>query len=126
MEDDEKLARSVVDAAVEVHRALGPGVLESVYRKCLVKELNSRGVRVAEEVPLRAEYKGLVFDSAYRMDLLVEGRVVVELKTVEALQPVHPAQLLSYLRLSGRRLGLLLNFNVPLMKNGIRRIINSY
>lgn len=126
MEDDEKLARSVVDAAVEVHRALGPGLLESVYRKCLVKELNSRGVRVAEEVPLRAEYKGLVFDSAYRMDLLVEGRVVVELKTVEALQPVHPAQLLSYLRLSGRRLGLLLNFNVPLMKNGIRRIINSY
>ena len=81
---------------------------------------------MAEEVPLRAEYKGQVFDSAYRMDLLVEGRVVVELKTVEALQPVHPAQLLSYLRLSGRRPGLLLNFNVPLMKNGITRIINSY
>ncbi len=103
---------------------MGPGLLESVYQGSLLRELQLRGIECHKEVPLKAEYKGVVFDVAYRMDLLVQDKVVVELKVVETVLPVHEAQLLSYLRLSGKRLGLLLNFNAPLMKHGIKRIVN--
>ena len=122
---ENELAGSVVDAALEVHRTLGPGLLESVYRDSLAHELELRSLACETEVPIVARYKGLQFDSAYRMDLLVAAAVVVELKAVEALLPVHKAQVLSYLRLTGKRLGLLINFNVPVLKQGIQRVVNN-
>jgi len=123
--DENQIAAEVVAAAIEVHRSLGPGLLESVYLQSLCRELQIRGVEFKKELPLKAEYKGLSFDVAYRIDLLVVDKVVLELKVVEKVLPVHEAQLLSYLRLSGKKLGLLLNFNVPLMKNGIKRVVNQ-
>ncbi len=122
---EDQISKEVVDAAIEVHRSLGAGLLESVYQQSLCRELQLRGIEFSQEYPLQAEYKGLQFDVAYRIDLLVMGMVVLELKVVEKILPVHEAQLLSYLRLSGKKLGLLLNFNVPLMKNGIKRIVNQ-
>jgi GxxExxY protein len=115
---------AVIGAAIEVHRALGPGLLESTYRVCLRHELEQRGLTVASEVPVPVEYRGVRLDCGYRIDLLVEGAVVVELKSVEGLLPVHEAQLITYLRLSGLRVGLLINFNVPVLKDGIvRRVV---
>ncbi len=123
--DENAISHEVIGAAIEVHRLLGPGLLESVYCRCLARELVLRGIPVEVEVPLQAEYKGLAFDAAYRMDLLAGGLVVIELKVVDAIAAVHEAQLLSYLRLSGLKLGLLVNFNVPRLKTGIRRIVNQ-
>jgi GxxExxY protein len=122
--DENGISRQIIGAAIEVHRCLGPGLLESVYRQCLAHELSLRGFGCQEEVALGAGYKGLEFDTAYRMDLLVENKVVVELKVVERLLPVHEAQLLSYLKLSNRRLGMLLNFHVPVLRNGVKRVVN--
>lgn len=121
--ETDRVAREIVDAAVEVHRALGPGLLESVYETCLEHELKRRDVEVRRQVQLPVEYKGAQIEAGLRLDLLVEDRVIVELKTVEALAPVHKAQVLTYLKLTGHRLGLLLNFNVSLMRDGIQRII---
>ena len=115
----------VVDAAMKVHSALGPGLLESAYEMCLVRELRKRGLRVESQVPIAVRYEGETLDVGYRADLLVEGIVLVELKSVEAILPIHKAQLLSYLRLSSREVGLLINFNVEHLKNGIKRVINS-
>ena len=112
----------VIGAAIEVHKALGPGLLERFYEECLHHELRLRGLVCDCQVPLDLVYKGLRSGSAYRMDLVVESAVVVEVKTVEALLPVHRAQLLTYLRLSGCRLGLILNFNVPSLPEGIVRM----
>jgi GxxExxY protein len=123
--DENGISKEIVGAAIEVHRWLGPGLLESVYRQCLAHELLLRGVECKQEVALGADYKGLAFDSAYRMDLLVMDRVVVELKVVERFLPVHEAQLLSYLKLSDRRLGMLINFHVPVIRNGIKRVVNG-
>ena len=123
--DEDAVSRKVIGSAIEVHRALGPGMLESVYQKCLGRELALRGLDCKEEVPLAVHYKGLDFEAPFRLDLLVEGKVIVELKAVERILPVHEAQLLSYLRLAGLKLGLLVNFNVPVMKSGIRRIVNN-
>ena len=112
-----------MDAAYTVHRALGPGLLESVYEVCLAHELTRRGHKVERQVSLPVVYDSVRLDAGLRLDLLVENSVVIEVKAVEALLPVHQAQLLTYLKLTGHRLGLLLNFNVPVIKDGIRRMV---
>jgi len=116
-------ARAIVDAAVKVHKTLGPGLLESVYEACLYHELVQRGLRVERQVAVPIVYDGITLREGLRLDLLVNNLVICELKAVESLQPVHQAQLLTQLRLSGKRLGLLLNSNVALMKDGIRRLV---
>jgi len=116
-------ARAIVDAAIKVHKTLGPGLLESVYEACLYHELVQRGLRVERQVAVPIVYDGITLLEGLRLDLLVNNLVICELKAVESLQPVHQAQLLTQLRLSGKRLGLLLNFNVALMKDGIRRLV---
>jgi GxxExxY protein len=108
-------------SVVEVHKALGPGLLESVYEECLCHELSLRGIHYARQVELPITYKGLALEAGYRLDVLVDDRVILELKSVELLLPVHEAQLLTYLRLSGKRVGFLINFNVPAVKDGILR-----
>ena len=115
------LTRDIIGAAIEVHRHLGPGLLESAYRDCLKQELFLRGMPFKYEWPLPVEYKGVRLNSGYRIDLLVEDVVVIEVKSVEALAKVHEAQLITYLRLGGWTVGLLINFNVEVLKNGIRR-----
>ena len=117
------LTDKIVGAAIEVHRHLGPGLLESAYEKCLIYELEKLGYRVENQKSLPIIYKELTIEQGYRMDLLVEGQVVVELKTVDAISDVHQAQILTYLKLSGCKVGLLINFNVRLLKNGIRRYV---
>ena len=119
----ESVAKTIVDAALKVHRALGPGLLESVYELCLAHELRRRGVQLESQVKLPISYEGLKIDAGLRLDLIVAQQVVVEVKAVEKLHPVHDAQLLSYLKLTGLKLGLLINFNVPLIRDGIKRII---
>ncbi|REJ75692.1 MAG: GxxExxY protein [Acidobacteria bacterium] len=114
----------IVDAAIKVHRVLGPGLLESTYEVCLVKELVNRNLRVERQLTLPVIYEGERIDAGYRIDLLVQDEVIVELKSVEKLMPIHEAQLLSYLKLSNKNLGLLLNFNMRFMKNGIKRMAN--
>ena len=115
------LTKDIIGAAIEVHRHLGPGLLESAYRSCLMRELLLREIPFQHECPLPLAYKGITLDSGYRMDLLVADTVVVEIKSVEALIPIHEAQLLTYLKVGGWKVGLLINFNVELLKNGIRR-----
>lgn len=119
------LSNKVIGAAIEVHRVLGPGLLEAVYSRCLAVELQGRGVQVVTEQPIRLVYKGCAFDNAYRMDLLVENELIVEVKAVDELIPVHQVQLLTYLRLTGKKLGLLLNFDVEVMQKGIKRVVNG-
>ncbi|MCO5181485.1 MAG: GxxExxY protein [Anaerolineae bacterium] len=119
----DELTGKIIGAAIEVHRHLGPGLLESVYEACLAYELAQAGLRVMRQKALPVVYKGLQFDQGYRLDLLVEDTVVVELKTVERFTDVNEAQLLSYLKLSGCRVGLLMNFNVKMMKDGIKRYV---
>ena len=120
----EELTNTILGAAVEVHRLLGPGLLESVYARCLVHELELRGIAVMVEAPFDVEYKGVVLPSGYRVDLLVADAVVVEVKAVDKIHPIHRAQLLTYLRLSGTRVGLLLNFNVELLlRDGMTRVV---
>ncbi len=123
--DENSIAKLVVDAAIEVHRNLGPGLLESVYQRCMLHELTLSGLRVERETMLKGHYKGLELDINYRMDMVLEGKVVLELKAVEILLPVHHAQLLSYLKLSNKKLGLLVNFNEVLVKDGIKRVVNN-
>jgi len=115
----------IVDAAMKVHSALGPGLLESAYEACLIRELRKRGLRVESQVPISVVYDGATLDVGYRADLIVEGVVLVELKSVETVLPVHKAQLLSYLRLSRKEVGLLINFNVEHLRDSIKRVINS-
>ncbi|MFL6211527.1 MAG: GxxExxY protein [Pyrinomonadaceae bacterium] len=121
-----ELTREVIGAAIEVHRTLGPGLLESAYQQCLCRELAVRGIKYEKERPLPLEYKGIHCECGYRLDLLVGGTVVVEVKSVEALAPIHEAQLLTYLRLGGWHVGLLINFNVPVLKQGIRRKVIAF
>ena len=121
-----EITHAVIGAAIEVHRQLGPGLLESAYLECLCRELVLRGIPFERERPLPLEYKGIHLECGYRLDLLVAGCVVVEVKSVEALAPVHDAQLLTYLKLGGWRVGLLINFNVAVLKNGIHRKILGY
>jgi len=120
-----QLARQAVDGAVAVHSALGPGLLESTYQACLAHELRKRGLGLTTEVGLPVTYDGVKLDLGYGIDILVAGSLIVEVKSIEGIAPIHRARLLSYLKLSGCRLGLLLNFNVPLMKDGIVRMVNG-
>jgi GxxExxY protein len=120
------LTHEVIGAAIEVHRKLGPGLLESAYQECLCRELALRGIPFERERPLPLEYKGIRLQCGYRLDILVGGRVVVEVKSVKTLGPIHDAQVLTYLRLGGWRVGLLINFNVVVLKNGIHRKILGY
>lgn len=120
---EEQLTEAIIGAAIEVHRVLGPGLLESAYEQCLCHELTFRGIRFQLQVPLPVKYKDILLDCGYRMDLVVEERVVIELKAVEKLVPIHEAQLLTYLRLSGLRVGLLINFNSPALRTAIKRMV---
>ena len=116
------LTEKVIGAAIEVHRVLGPGLLESAYEECLAYELSQAGFQVARQVDLPVHYKSVELNCGYRIDLLIDKSLIVELKTVENFLPIHEAQLLTYLRLSGITTGLLINFNVPVLKNGLRRM----
>jgi GxxExxY protein len=119
------ITKSIIGAAIQVHSALGPGLLESAYEACLAFELERRQLRVERQKPLPLIYEQVKLDCGYRIDLLVEGSVVVEIKSVDAVAPIHEAQVITYLKLSGCKLALLINFNVPLLKDGIRRFVNG-
>ena len=119
-----EITEAIIGAAIEVHRALGPGLLESAYVTCLVYELRERGFKVLQEVPLLLIYKEVKLDCGYHLDLLVNDAVIVEVKSVESLAPIHEAQLLSYLKLADCKIGLLINFNVKMLKYGVKRLAN--
>lgn len=119
----DSLSHDVIGCALEVHRQLGPGLLESTYQQCLARELSLAKFAFAMQVGLPVEYKGVRLDCGYRIDLLVENRLIVELKCIDAIAPVHLAQLLTYLKLAKVHVGLLINFNVPVLKEGIRRLV---
>ena len=121
-----RITERIIGAAIEVHRALGPGLLESAYEACLAFELVQRGLKVEQQKPLPVVYREVKLDCGYRLDLLVEETVIVEIKAVDSLAPIYQAQLLSYLRLSGYKVGLLINFNVKVLKSGIRRVVNNF
>ena len=121
--DLDAVARQIVDAGLKVHRALGPGLLESAYEHCLAYEIGLRGISVRRQLALPIEYEGTILDAGYRLDLLVAEAIVVEVKAVEALSRLHEAQVLIYLKPSGHRLGFLMNFNVALFKDGVRRLL---
>ncbi len=121
--DNHHLTHEIIGAAIEVHRLLGPGLLESAYEECLCHELTLRNLGVQRQVPVPVVYKEVKLECGYRLDLVVEKRVILELKSIEAFSPVHEAVMLTYLRLSGFRIGLLINFNVSILKDGIRRFV---
>lgn len=120
---ESELTEKIIGAAIEVHRHLGPGLLESTYQACLARELELESIPFEREKPVPVEYKGFNVDCGYRLDFVVDGKVIVELKSVDAISAVHSAQLMTYMRLSGLKVGLLINFNVPVLKNGIKRIV---
>jgi GxxExxY protein len=119
----DSLTEKLIGGCIEVHRHLGPGLLESAYEECLCHEFRLRGIEFERQKPLPVAYKGTWLDCGYRLDLVVEGRVLLELKAVERLLPVHVAQVLTYLKLTGLKVGLLVNFNLPFLRNGIRRLL---
>ena len=123
---ENQISKEVIGAAIEVHKVLGPGLLESAYEECLCHELSLRRMPFRRQVALPVEYKGIKLDCGYKIDLVVDRAVVVELKTVESILPVHKAQLLTYLKLSGSCLGLLINFNVPVLKDGVKRMVLDF
>jgi GxxExxY protein len=119
-----EITQTIIGCAIRVHKALGPGLLENTYEVCLVHELSKAGLNVRSQVELPVVYDGIRLDAGYRIDLLVEETVIVELKAVETIHPIHEAQVISYLKLSGRKIGLLINFNVKMLTNGIKRLAN--
>jgi GxxExxY protein len=123
-DDINDLTGEVIGAAIEVHKALGPGLLESAYEECLARELDLRDIPYERQRELPVEYKGAKLESAYRLDIVVANQLIIELKTCESLEPIHTAQLLTYLKLTGIKVGLLINFNVPVLKEGIKRLVN--
>ncbi len=125
-QSENQITKLVIGFAIEVHRALGPGLLESAYEECLCYELAQGGIRFLRQVALPVRYKGVTLDCGYRMDLLVDDLVIVEIKAVESLSPIHEAQLLTYLKLAEKSVGLLINFNVPVLKQGLKRIVNRF
>ncbi len=125
MNQEDSLSREIIGAAIEVHRNLGPGLLESAYEHCLCRELAERGIPYRQQQALPVKYKGAVLDCGYRLDIVVDNKVIIELKSVNALEPIHEAQMLTYLKLLGCKLGLMINFNVPVLKRGIKRIVNN-
>jgi GxxExxY protein len=122
---ENEIGKIIIDCALKVHKELGPGLLESTYEACLLYELQAKGLKVEEQKVLPVVYKEVKLDCGYRIDLLTEDKVIIEIKSVEALNEVHMAQILTYLRLSGCRLGFLINFNVVLLKQGIKRVVNN-
>lgn len=124
--DSNKLSNKIIGAAIEVHKTLGPGLLESAYEQCLCHELSLRGISFERQKELPVVYKGLKLDCGYRLDVVVEDAIILELKSCDNIEPIHKAQLLTYLKLSGKSLGLLLNFNMPTMRDGIIRIVNEF
>ncbi len=129
MDEGEKLNKvteAIISVAVDVHRALGPGLLESAYEACMVYDLAKAGLKVEQQKPLPIVYRGIKLECAYRLDLMIDNEVIVEIKSVEKVLPIHQAQLLSYLKLSERKVGLLINFNVKILKNGIKRVVNNF
>jgi len=121
--EQDPASNKLIGLAIEVHRHLGPGLLESAYEDCLAYEMKQSEMAFQRQVPLPVVYKGMKLDCAYRLDFVVEGYLIIEIKSVERLSPIHEAQLLTYLKLSGLKLGLLLNFNVPLLRDGIKRMV---
>lgn len=120
------LATKIIGAAIEVHRQLGPGLLESTYETCLAYELKQNGLNLQQQVALPVVYKEVKLNAGYRIDLLVENKIIIEIKSVEVLADIHTAQLLTYLKLKDLKLGLLINFNEVLLKNGLKRVLNGY
>ena len=120
---EKELTNKIIGSAIEVHKALGPGLLESAYEKCLMKEFELSNISFKSQIELPLEYKGIRVDAGYRIDLIVKEKVIIELKAVESLIPVHEAQLLTYMKLTGIRVGMLMNFNVPVLKDGIKRMV---
>lgn len=123
---DRELTQTIIGAAIQVHKALGPGLLESAYEVCLAAELSTSRIAFEKQVPLPIQYRGQHLDCGYRLDLVVLDRVIVELKSVDQTAPIHRAQLLSYLRLSGKPIGLLVNFNVTRLTDGVTRLVHDY
>ncbi|WP_296623697.1 GxxExxY protein [Marivirga sp.] len=123
---ENELSKIVVNAAYQVHTELGAGLLENVYQECLFSEITDAGLKVQKEVVLPVVYKNKKIELGYRIDLLVEDKLIIEIKCVDSFMPIHKAQLLTYLKLTNNKLGLLMNFNVPLIKDGIKRVINGY
>ena len=117
----DKLTESIIGASIEVHKSLGPGLFESAYEECLCRELTLRDISFTRQTPVSIDYKGIKLDCGYKLDLLIEDTVVIEIKSVQKIAPIHEAQLLTYLQLGGWNIGLLINFNVTLLKNGIKR-----
>lgn len=120
--DENELSNIVIGAAIEVHKYLGPGLLEGAYHQCLARELSLRSISFESEKPISIKYKKILLDCGYRLDFMVEGKLILELKAIDKLLPIHDAQMLTYLRLTGCKLGLILNFNVPVLREGIKRI----
>src|SRR6188474_3135702 len=125
-EEFNKLSKQILDGSIAVHKEMGPGLLESVYQHCLVKELTMRGLNVKSMVCIPLQYKGHLLDKEYIIDMLIEDEIILELKAVEMILPVHEAQIISYLKLADKRLGILINFNVPLLKVGFKRYVNAF
>ncbi|RJP72787.1 MAG: GxxExxY protein [Candidatus Abyssobacteria bacterium SURF_17] len=121
--NEDELSNVVIGAAIEVHRCLGPGLLEAAYHQCLARELSLRNLRFETEKSIPVNYKGINLECGYRLDFMVEDKLIVELKAIEKMLPIYDAQMLTYLKLTGRKLGLIMNFNVPLLREGIKRIV---
>ena len=121
-----RLSKEILDASIEVHREMGPGLLESVYEECLLEELKLRNIKATNQVELPLIYKGKKLKKEFRLDVLVENEIIIELKTVDSIIPVHEAQIISYLRLSDKKLGFIVNFNVALLKQGFKRFVNNF
>jgi GxxExxY protein len=122
----DQITHRIIGAAIEVHKILGPGLLESAYEACLAYELRQLGYKIEQQKPLPVIYKDVKLDCGYRLDLVVEDAVIIEIKAIEQIAPIHDAQLISYLRLADKRVGLLINFHVQLLKNGVKRIVNNF
>lgn len=125
-EERERITAQILDCCIEVHRNLGPGLMEATYEKCLMKEFSMRGIKAESQMELPVRYKGMEIGLGYRVDIMVEGEFILELKSVESIHPMHKAQLITYLKLANKRVGFLVNFNVSLLKNGFYRIIQGY
>ena len=121
-----KITETIIGVAINIHRALGPGLLESAYEACMVYDLIKAGLKVEQQKPLPIVYRGVKLECGYRLDLMIANEVIIEIKSVEKLLPIHQAQLMSYLKLSDCKVGLLINFNVKVLKNGIKRVVNNF
>ena len=121
-----KITEKIIGVAISIHRALGPGLLESAYEACMVYDLTQAGLKIEQQKPLPVVYRGVKLECGYRLDLMVENEAIVEIKSVEKLLPIHKAQLMSYLKLSNCKVGLLINFNVEILKDGIQRVVNNF